>query len=144
ELARVLERMVTRNGIRFAAIDYMQLLDGSDASRGRGRYEEVTEISKGLKRIAKRLKIHVMVLAQLNRKVEERRDKKPIMADLRDSGQVEQDADLIFLLHRPGYYWPDKPEYEGVAVLNICKNRNGPTGTIQLQFTPEYCRFEPA
>ena len=143
DLARVLERMVTRNRIRFAAIDYMQLMDGSDASRGRGRYEEVTEISKGLKRIAKRLKIHVMVLAQLNRKVEERRDKKPIMADLRDSGQVEQDADVIMLLHRPEDYWPGKPEHEGVAILDVCKNRNGPTGVVRLQFTKEYTRFEP-
>lgn len=143
DLGRVLERMVAQNGVRFVAIDYMQLLDGSDDTRGLGRYEEVTAISKGLKRLARRLKIHVMALAQLNRKVEDRRDKKPIMADLRDSGQVEQDADVIMLLHRPEYYWPDKPDLEGLALLDVAKNRNGPTGVVRLQFTKQYTRFEP-
>ncbi len=143
DLSRVLERMVTQNQVRFVAIDYMQLLDGGDVSRGLGRYAEVTEISKGLKRLAKRLKIHVMVLAQLNRKVEERRDKKPIMADLRDSGQVEQDADVIMLLHRPEYYWPDKEDLAGLGILNVAKNRNGPTGVVRLAFTKRFTRFEP-
>ena len=65
------------------------------------------------------------------------------MADLRDSGQVEQDADVIMLLHRPEYYWPDKPEVQGLALLDVCKNRNGPTGAVRLRFEKEYTRFEP-
>ena len=143
ELGRVLERMVMRNKIRFAAIDYMQLLDGSEATRGKGRYEETTEVSKGIKRLAKRLDIHVMCCAQLNRKVEERTNKRPVMADLRDSGQVEQDADVIMLLHRPEYYTPDKEDVQGVALLDVCKNRNGPTGMVRLRFVKQFTRFEP-
>lgn len=143
QIARVIERMVTRNQVRFVALDYMQLLDADDAVRQLGRYAEITDVSKGLKRIARRLGIHVMALAQLNRKVEERRDKRPLMSDLRDSGQVEQDADVIMLLHRPEVYWPDKEDLKGVGILDVAKNRNGPTGVVRLNFEKAYTRFEP-
>lgn len=144
EISRVVERMVQRNAIRFAFLDYMQLLSGTEHTRGRGRYDEITEVSIMLKQLARRLGIHLCVLAQLNRKAEDRKDKKPVMADLRDSGQLEQDADLIMLLHRPEYYEPSNADLRGRAFLNVCKNRNGPTGEIELRFDRVYTRFEPA
>ena len=143
DVGRILERMVQQNRIRVAFLDYMQLLSGTEHTRGGGRYAEITEVSIMLKRFARRLGIHLCVLAQLNRRVEERADKKPIMADLRDSGQVEQDADVIMLLHRPEYYWPEKEELRGLALLDVCKNRNGPTGVVRLRFDRIYTRFEP-
>jgi replicative DNA helicase len=144
DLGRVLERMVQRHQCRIVFVDYMQLLSGTENTRGGGRYAEITEVSIMLKRYARQLNIHLCVLAQLNRKVEDRSDKKPIMADLRDSGQVEQDADVIMLLHRPEYYFPDKPELNELALLNVAKNRNGPTGMVRLRFEKTFTRFTPA
>ncbi|RME81537.1 MAG: replicative DNA helicase [Zetaproteobacteria bacterium] len=120
-------------------IDYLQLMTGrADAER---REQEISEITRGLKGLAKELHVPVVALSQLNRSVEQRADKRPIMADLRESGAIEQDADLILAVFREEVYHP-KPENEGLAEIIVLKQRNGPTGTVKLTFIKPYTRFE--
>lgn len=120
-------------------VDYLQLM--SLARRVENKQQEVAEISRSLKGVARELNVPVLALSQLSRAVEQRQDKKPQLADLRDSGAIEQDADLVVFLYRKGYYEADKEE-NNVAELIVAKHRNGPTGTIQLLFMKEYTRFE--
>ncbi len=128
--------------IEFIAVDYLQLL--RPAVRKSSRQEEVAEVSRNLKALAKELKIPVMALAQLSREVEKRSDKRPQLADLRESGQIEQDADLILFLHRPEYYKKNpSPEERGIAEVIIAKQRQGPTGTVKLAYIKEYTKFAP-
>lgn len=134
-------RMKESNNIGLLIIDYLQLISGSDSYRsGENRQVEVAEISRTLKILAKELHIPILCLAQLNRKVEERPDKRPIISDLRESGSLEQDSDVIILLSRAEVY--DKYTKPGMAQLCIAKNRHGPTGDIQLIYLKEYARFE--
>jgi replicative DNA helicase len=119
-------------------VDYIQLVD-SEESRD-SRQEQIAKISRRLKTLARDLGIPVIAMSQLNRAVENREDKRPRMADLRESGAIEQDADIVLLLHRPEYY--EANDQPGVAELNIAKNRNGPTGTIKLTFLNAITRFE--
>ncbi len=121
-------------------VDYLQLMNLS--RRVENKQQEVAEISKALKGVARELNVPVIALSQLSRAVEQRQDKKPQLADLRDSGAIEQDADLVIFLYRKGYYEPDKEDGQDVADLIIAKHRNGPTGTVQLLFVKEYTRFE--
>ena len=99
-------------------------------------------VSATLKALAKEHAAIIICLAQLSRKVEDRKDRRPLMSDLRESGSIEQDADKILLLHRPEYYEPDREELRGKAILIMAKNRNGPTGDVELLFVRHQMRFE--
>lgn len=121
-------------------VDYLQLMTASGRTDG-NRVQEVSEISRGLKLIARELNVPLIALSQLSRAVENRPDKKPQLADLRESGSIEQDADIVAFIHRPGYYEPDNPELENITELIIAKHRNGPVGKVDLFFHPERLRF---
>lgn len=131
-------RLKLRKDIGLIVLDYIQLVDADDPRDS--RQEQIAKVSRRLKQIARELNIPVIALSQLNRGVENREDRRPRMADLRESGAIEQDADLVLLLHRPEYYDPnDQP---GVAELIIAKNRSGGTDTVKLQFSKNLTRFE--
>lgn len=133
-------RIKRKYGLNLIVIDYIQLMSGSDRTKGRGRVEEISEITRGLKLMAKDLHVPVIALSQLSRQTEGRADKRPQMSDLRESGSIEQDADVIILMYRDEYYNPDTA-YPGVAEANIAKQRMGPTKTIGLQFEGHLSRF---
>jgi len=128
-----------QHGLDLVVIDYLQLMTGN----GTNRTEQVGEISRQLKLMAKTLQCPVICLSQLSRKVEERADKRPLMSDLRDSGSIEQDADAILMLYRDDYYNPESP-WRGHAELGLVKNRMGETGTVHLVFQPRHSRFRSA
>jgi replicative DNA helicase len=125
--------------VKLIIIDYLQLM--TVGGRIESRQQEIATISRGLKAIARELSVPVIALSQLNRDVENRDNHRPRMSDLRESGAIEQDADLIMLLHREEYYKPTE-ENRGLAQIIIAKQRNGPTGDITLRFFPEFMRFE--
>ncbi|MGW9395241.1 replicative DNA helicase, partial [Streptomyces diastaticus] len=134
-------RLVQRHGVRLIVIDYLQLMkSGASTSRDRTRQEEVSDMSRNLKLLAKELHVPVIALSQLNRGPEQRADKKPMMSDLRESGSIEQDADIVMLLHREDAYEKESPR-AGEADLIIAKHRNGPTATITVAFQGHYSRF---
>ena len=135
--ARRLHRQCGKLGL--IVIDYLQLM--SATSQGENRATEISEISRSLKGLAKELGVPLMALSQLNRSLEQRPNKRPVMSDLRESGAIEQDADLIMFIYRDEVYNPDTPD-KGVAEIIIGKQRNGPIGTTRLTFLGEYTRFE--
>ena len=135
--ARRLHRQCGKLGL--IVIDYLQLM--SSSRQGENRATEISEISRSIKALAKELDVPVLALSQLSRKVEERNDKRPLMSDLRESGAIEQDADIILMMYRDEYYKPDTQD-KGVAEVIIGKHRNGPTGTVKLTFLGEYTKFQ--
>jgi replicative DNA helicase len=132
-------RLKRERGLGLIVVDYLQLMQVSGTKENRAT--EISEISRSLKALAKELKVPVVALSQLNRAVEQRTDKKPVMSDLRESGAIEQDSDLILLIYREEVYDPNTTR-RGVADIIIAKQRNGPIGEVQLTFLGEYTRFE--
>ncbi len=139
EMRAKARRLKREHGLDLIIVDYLQLMRGS--SNVQNREQEISEISRSLKGIAKELKVPVVALSQLNRAVENRTNRRPQMADLRESGAIEQDADVICFIYRDEVYDPNTPD-KGVAELIIAKQRNGPTGTARLAFLNQYTKFE--
>lgn len=142
ELRNKTRRAAHDHNISMVIVDYLQLLQGSERYAG-NRVQEVAEISRGLKTMARELEIPVVALAQLSRNVTGRDDPRPVLSDLRDSGSIEQDADLAMFLHRVDYYHMNEPDYQktNITELLLLKHRHGPVDTIKLYFHPELLRF---
>jgi replicative DNA helicase len=141
QIAAMVHRLKQTHEVGIVFVDYLQLM--GSGSRTENRQQEITTISRKLKGIALRENIPLVVLSQLNRAVENRENHRPRMSDLRESGSIEQDADLVMLLYRDDYYHRDEPDHEpnGMTELNISKNRRGPTGVQTLVFVKEYTKF---
>lgn len=139
EMRAKARRLKREANIGLVIIDYIQLMRGLTAQEN--RTQELSEISRGLKSLAKELHVPVIALSQLNRQVEQRADKRPIMSDIRESGSIEQDADVIMFIYRDEMYRQDSQD-EGIAEVILGKQRNGPTGTVRLAFRKEYTRFD--
>jgi replicative DNA helicase len=157
QLAARARRLKRQRGLDLMVVDYIQLLSGSTRRAMEGRVQEVTEITTGLKALAKELAVPILALSQLSRQVESRDDKRPQLSDLRESGSIEQDADVVMFVYRDEYYLRNKEPREGTeewfkweqelraaqgrAEVIIGKQRHGPTGTVKLSFEAEYTRF---
>lgn len=130
------------HGLDIIIIDYLQLMSGSGKSSSESRQQEISDISRSLKALARELNVPVVALSQLSRAVEQRTDHRPMLSDLRESGAIEQDADVVMFLYREGYYNRDLSEAEQrVAEVIIAKQRNGPIGTVNLLWIPELTKF---
>ncbi|GGV72956.1 replicative DNA helicase [Streptomyces thermoviolaceus subsp. apingens] len=140
EIRAKCRRLKQRNDLKLVVIDYLQLMQSGSTRRAESRQQEVSEMSRNLKLLAKELEIPVIALSQLNRGPEQRTDKKPMVSDLRESGSIEQDADMVILLHREDAYEKESPR-AGEADLIVAKHRNGPTATITVAFQGHYSRF---
>ncbi len=138
ELRSKARRIKQRSDVQAVFVDYMQLMH---VPRSESRQVEIATISRGLKSLARELNVPVIAMAQLNRMPEGRSDKRPLMSDLRESGAIEQDADVVLLLHREEYYKPEDESVKNLADLIIAKQRNGPTGTVTLHFEKRLTRF---
>src|SRR6202044_1649939 len=138
EIRAKCRRLKQRQGLRLVIIDYLQLM--SSPKRVENRQQEVSEMSRSLKLLAKELDVPVVALSQLNRSPEQRGDKKPLLSDLRESGSIEQDSDVVILLHREDFYEKESPR-AGEADLIVAKHRNGPTATVTVAFQGHYSRF---
>jgi replicative DNA helicase len=146
ELRAKCRRLKAQNDIQMVFVDYLQLMVGPQDNKGKSREQEISQISRSLKALAKELDIPVMALSQLSRAVETRAgDKKPILSDLRESGAIEQDADIVLFIYRPEYYGITEDENQnslsGVATISIAKHRNGATGDLQLRFIRDFAKY---
>lgn len=141
EMRAKARRLVAKEGIKLIVVDYLQLMR-TLSRKSEGRQQEISEISRSLKALARELSVPVIVLSQLNREAESRPDHRPRLSDLRESGAIEQDADLVMLLFREEYYDPDNEDVKGKAEVIIAKQRNGPVGNVKLSFMEECTRFE--
>ncbi|MFE4977194.1 replicative DNA helicase [Kitasatospora sp. NPDC056651] len=140
EIRAKCRRLKQRNDIKLIVIDYLQLMQSGGSRRAENRQQEVSDMSRNLKLLAKELEVPVIALSQLNRGPEQRTDKRPMVSDLRESGSIEQDADMVILLHREDAYEKESPR-AGEADLIVAKHRNGPTATITVAFQGHYSRF---
>ncbi|MCM1970907.1 MULTISPECIES: replicative DNA helicase [Streptomyces] len=140
EIRAKCRRLKQRNDIKLVIIDYLQLMQSGGSKRSESRQQEVSDMSRNLKLLAKELEVPVIALSQLNRGPEQRTDKKPMVSDLRESGSIEQDADMVILLHREDAYEKESPR-AGEADIIVGKHRNGPTATITVAFQGHYSRF---
>ncbi|MDQ1654746.1 MAG: replicative helicase, partial [Cryptosporangiaceae bacterium] len=138
EIRAKARRLKQRHDLRVIVLDYLQLM--SSPKRTESRQQEVSELSRGLKLLAKELEVPVIAVSQLNRGPEQRTDKRPQLSDLRESGAIEQDADMVLLLHREDYYEKESPR-AGEADFIVAKHRNGPTDTITVAFQGHFSRF---
>ena len=135
-----LRRLKVEQGLDLIIVDYVQLMTGRNGGNSDNRQQEISEISRNLKLIAREMDVPLIALSQLSRGVESRTDKRPVLSDLRESGAIEQDADVVMFLYRDDYYNPDT-EKKGIAEVIIAKQRNGPIGTIELVWLPDYTKF---
>jgi replicative DNA helicase len=139
-------RLKAQHDIQLIIIDYLQLMSAKDGKNSGNREQEISTISRSIKEIAKELNVPIIALSQLSRSVEQRADKKPVLSDLRESGAIEQDADIVSFLYRPSYYkilsYDDGTPTQGIGEFLIEKHRNGKTGGVRLRFEDRYARFE--
>ncbi len=138
ELRSKCRKLKMEHDIKMVVIDYLQLMSGSGKTDS--RQQEVSEISRALKALAREINVPVIALSQLSRAVEQRPDHRPMLSDLRESGAIEQDADVVMFLYRDDYYHKDT-EKKGIAEVIIAKQRNGPIGTVELAWLPDYTKF---
>jgi len=132
-------RLARHKGLGLVVVDYLQLMQGP--SRSENRQQEIAEISRSLKNLARELHIPVIAVSQLNRALEQRENKRPRLGDLRESGAIEQDADIVLFIYRDEYYNPEKTESLGIAEINIAKHRAGAVGNVMMTFAAEFTRF---
>jgi len=140
EIRSKCRRLKQESGLGMILIDYLQLIQGSGGASKENRQQEVSEISRTLKALARELKVPVIALSQLSRGVEQRQDKRPMMSDIRESGSIEQDADIVAFLYRDDYY-DKESENKNIIEIIIAKQRNGPVGTVSLAFVKEFNKF---
>ena len=140
ELRSKCRRLKIEKGLDLVIIDYLQLMSGAGKRKGENRQQEISDISRALKVMARELDVPVIALSQLSRAVEQRPDKKPLLSDLRESGAIEQDADMVMFLYRDEYYNPDTEE-KGIAEVIIAKQRSGPTGSVKLAWLSQFTKF---
>ena len=140
ELRSKCRKYKLEHGLDVIIIDYLQLMTGGVGRSQESRQQEVSEISRSLKGLARELNVPVVTLSQLSRAVESRPDKRPMLSDLRESGAIEQDADVVMFIYRDDYYNKDTPD-KNIAEIIIAKQRNGPIGTINLVWLPQYTKF---
>ncbi len=144
EMKAKARRLKAKAGLDIIFIDYLQLMTSTSRASAHNRQQQITEISAALKGMAKELEVPVVCLSQLSRAPEHRSPPRPVLSDLRESGSIEQDADMVMFIYRADYYKSEDSDAEdtGIAEINIAKQRNGPVGTVKLAFIPEYTRFE--
>lgn len=131
-------RLKRRRGLSLVVVDYLQLMQ---ASNRENRQQEISEITRNLKNLARELEVPIIAVSQLNRSLESREDKRPRLADLRESGAIEQDADVVMFIYRHEYYHPEEQEKKGIAEVIVAKHRAGSTGPVEMTFQPEFTRF---
>lgn len=140
ELRSKCRKLKIEQGLDLVIIDYLQLMTGAGKRKGDSRQQEISDISRSLKVMARELNVPVIALSQLSRAVESRPDKRPMLSDLRESGAIEQDADIVMFIYRDEYYNPDS-EKKGVAEVIVAKQRSGPTGSVELAWLSQYTKF---
>jgi replicative DNA helicase len=141
EMRTKARRLKSRDGLDLVVVDYIQLMEGSRGRRDENRVQEISAISRSLKMLARDLEVPLVCVSQLNRAPDARNDKRPMLSDLRESGAIEQDADLVLMIYRDDYYNPEDSEEKGIAEVNVAKNRNGPVNRVKLAFMGNYAKF---
>ncbi|WP_217914089.1 replicative DNA helicase [Miltoncostaea marina] len=142
EMRTKLRRLKSRDGLDLLVVDYIQLMEGNRGRKDENRVQEISTISRSLKMLARDLDVPIICVSQLNRSPDARNDKRPMLSDLRESGAIEQDADLVLMIYRDDYYNPENSEDKGLAEVLVAKNRHGPTDRVKLTFRGSYAKFD--